>query len=363
MANKQIVYKAIEIVAALAGVVLLIMWMAGSFSAKIEPGVVEVRAAVAPANAQTAKVEEEPVPVTEEAAGTVQATRKTVVSSRIVGVIAEVHVRAGDEVKQGDVLVVLDDRELIAHAQEAQRGVDAADASRKKAENDFRRAQQLLARGVVSQSEFDQAESAFHVAQAEAERAAQALRAAQVTLTYAEIKAQVPGRITDRYADPGDTALPGTPLIGLYDPTALRIEVPLRETLLPRIHIGQSLQVRLGTEAETLEGTVDEIVPQAEAGSRTFLVKVGLPKRQGLYTGMFGRVLIPAGERTRLLVPETAVERIGQLDFVYVVGGGRQIERRLATMGLPAGDGRVEVLSGLRPGDIVLLRSQVAEEG
>ena len=179
-----------------------------------------------------------------------------------------------------------------------------------------------------------------------------------MSLTYTVIKSPVAGRVTERFADPGDTALPGKPLLSLYDPTALRIEVPVRESLVSLLSIGQSVRVRLGSETDTIEGTVDEIVPQAEAGSRTFLVKVGLSKRPGIYTGMFGRVLLAAGERKRVLVPEAAVERVGQLIFVHVLGADRRIERRLITLGPPAGDGRIEVLSGLRPGDVVLLPSK-----
>jgi multidrug efflux pump subunit AcrA (membrane-fusion protein) len=144
--------------------------------------------------------------------------------------------------------------------------------------------------------------------------------------------------------------------LSLYDPTALRIEVPVRESLLSGLHSGTVLQVRLESQPDLVEGTVDEIVPQAEAGSRTFLVKVGLPRREGVYTGSFGRVIIPAGKRERLLVPAAAVERIGQLTFVTTVDEERRASRRLVTLGPAIGDDHYEVLSGLRAGENVLLR-------
>jgi len=356
MTAKSLLHAGLKIAGALATMVLLVLWMSGFFGHKIAPGTVEVQAAVAPAGAATAVVEEVAVPVVEEAAGTVQAERKTVVSSRMLAVIGELRVRAGDQVHAGDVLIVLDSRELAARMREAERAMQGAEAARKKAENDFRRAQTLVTQGVVSRGEFDQADAAFRVADAAYERARQTLEAAKINLTYAEIRAPVAGRIIDRFADPGDTAVPGKPLLSLYDPTALRIEVPVRETLVSRLHVGDTVDVRLGTDGEPIKGTVDEVVPQAEAGSRTFLVKVGLPKRPGTYTGMFGRVLIPAGERRRLLVPASAIERIGQLRFAYVVGPNRELARRLVTVGPTVGDGQVEVLSGLRPGDTVLLK-------
>ncbi|MFI5397820.1 MAG: efflux RND transporter periplasmic adaptor subunit [Candidatus Binatia bacterium] len=351
---KPLITKTLQTLAALAAMTFVILWMAGVFGRKIEPGVTAARVETAPAGVRTAVVQASVIPVIEEAAGSVQAERKTVVSARIVATIREVRVHAGDQVAAGDPLIRLDDRELNAHVQEAQRAVQAAEAARNRAESDLHRAAPLAETRVISQSEFEQTQSAFKMADAELERAKQALEAAAVALTYATIPAQVTGRVIDRLADPGDTAMPGKPLLSLYDPTALRIEVPVREGLVARLGLGASLQVRLGSGAEVIDGTVDEIVPQAEAGSRTFLVKVGLPKRSGFYTGMFGRVLIPAGERTRIVIPTRAVRQVGQLAFVDVVGTERQLERRLVTLGPAIGDGRMEVLSGIRVGETVL---------
>jgi membrane fusion protein, multidrug efflux system len=176
-----------------------------------------------------------------------------------------------------------------------------------------------------------------------------------VQLSYAEIRSPVSGRVVDRLADPGDTAVPGKPLLSVYDPNALRIEVPVRESLAITLKIDEALQVRVGARENLLTGTVDEIVPQAETGSRTFLVKVGLPAEPEIYAGMFGRIYLPAGERKRLTMPEAAAVQIGQLTFVDVLGPDRHVSRRLVTLGRPAGEGRVEVLSGLDRGDEVLL--------
>jgi hypothetical protein len=83
-------------------------------------------------------------------------------------------------------------------------------------------------------------------------------------------------------------------------------------------------------------------------------VKVSLPRTDArLFAGMFARVAIPAGERRRLLVPEAAVERVGQLEFVTVVADGGDAERRLVTTGERAPGGQVEALSGLGAGERV----------
>jgi RND family efflux transporter MFP subunit len=356
MSSKQLILRIAEAAGALCLMLLLVLWMSGAFADKIEPGVVEEATGAVPEGVPTAVAEEVAVPVVEEAAGTVQAERKTVISSRITALIREVLVRAGDVVAAGDPLLRLDDRDLTTRMEEARRAVEAAAAERAKTERDLLRAKSLLQQGVVSRGEYDQAEAAFKVADAGLARAQQALQGAEVALSFAVLRAPVDGRIVDRLADSGDMALPGKPLLALYDPSALRIEVQVRESLVGGLAIGQSLHVRLAVVDEAIEGTVDEIVPQAEAGSRTFLVKVGLPKRAGVYTGTFGRVEIPAGARQRTLIPSSAVERVGQLTFVRVLQPDRRSARRLVTLGPATQDGRVEVLSGVRKGEVLLLQ-------
>jgi len=355
MASKRTMVKAAQAGVGFVVMLLLIMWMSGFFGHKIAPGFGAVAVPTAPPEAATVTIAEESVPVVEEAAGTVQAERKTGVSARILANIREITVRAGDQVQKGDVLVRLDDRDLQAKALEARRAAEAAEAAQKNRQADYDRAVQLKQQGIISQGEFDQAESGYKVAAAELERAREAVRGADVALSYAEITAPVTGRVVDRYADPGDTAVPGKPILALYDPTALRIEVPVRESLAVGMKPGDALEVRIGVDGPVLRGVVDEIVPQAEAGSRTFLVKVGLPKGENVYTGMFGRLVIPAGQRNRVLVPGGAVQRVGQLTFVTVVGPERHVSRRLVTLGPQAGPDHIEVLSGLRPGEVVLL--------
>ena len=93
-------------------------------------------------------------------------------------------------------------------------------------------------------------------------------------------------------------------------------------------------------------------------------MKVSLPRTDArLFAGMFARVAIPAGERRRLLVPEAAVERVGQLEYVTIVAGEGDTERRLVTTGEAARNGTVEVLSGVQAGDRVVLPDAAQGEG
>lgn len=347
--------------AAMVVVVFLVVLLSGSFNEKIPPGVLAAAETAAPADARTATVTSETLKVFEEATGTVEAQRRTTVSARILATIDAIHVSAGDEVRQGDLLIRLDDAELVARMEEARRFVDAAAASHKQRAAALQRARRLLRTGVMSRSEFDQFEAAASVAAAELQRSLEVFERGRINQTYSSITAPVSGKVIDRLAEPGDTATPGTPLLSLYDPSALRIEVPIRESLLSHVHPGDELEVRIG-RGEPVTGVVDEIVPYAEAGSRTFLIKIGLPRREGTYAGMFGRVFLPAGEHTRLLVAQGAIERIGQLTFATVVADDGRVHRRLVTLGRKSDGERVEVLSGLAAGETVLLSAELDRE-
>ena len=223
------------------------------------------------------------------------------------------------------------------------------------ARSERERVHELFAKGVAPQRDVDRTKSAFEVASAELERAEQRLRDNEIALSHAELRSPVAGRVVDRLAEPGDNAVPGVPLLRIYDPEALRLEAPVRESLTRRLALGQHVNVLIEALTKELDGVVEEIVPQAEPGARTFLVKIRFASHAGVFAGMFGRVEVPAGERERLRIPAAAIERIGQLEFVTAQREDGRSERRLVTTGAQDPEGRVEVLSGLcgrraRPG-------------
>lgn len=334
----------------LVAVALAVAWLSGWFETKIPPGVVESTAGRVPSGAETAAVERVEAPALEWASGTVESARRTSVASRILARIEEVRVTAGDEVKAGDVLVRLDARDLQARQQQARDALKAAEAQLDLARQEFARADELLKRGVTTRQRYDQANSAVRVALAETNRLRQMLEEAETALSYTEIRAPVSGRVIDRLAEPGDTVSPGQTILRLYDPTALRVEAPVRETLAVNLKVGDSLTVEISAIGGTRTGTIDEIVPYAEPGARTLLVKVRLPNDPRLFAGMFARVAVPAGKTERLLIPAAAVTRIGQLEFTTVIEDGRAL-RRMVTTGGTADGGRIEVLSGLTAGE------------
>ena len=122
----------------------------------------------------------------------------------------------------------------------------------------------------------------------------------EVLFSYSQITAPKEGRIVDRLAEPGDTAQPGKPLLTLYDVQTLRLETPVLERLAVTLRVGQQLNVHVDSIDQDFTATIDEIVPQADAASRSFLVRASLPRSANLFEGMYGRLQIPAGSRVHL---------------------------------------------------------------
>ena len=345
----------LKIVAIVLALVLLAMVMAqlsGLFSDKLAPARVDVTPEPITGSVVTVTASEEPI--IEPATGTVRSRQQSVLSARITATVIAVPVSAGDKVAPGDVLVTLDDRDLRARWQQQQQAVAVAQAKLAEAEPSYTRAETLYARRAVSKADFDRAEAQLAAARAELRRARRAEEEAETALTYSVIRSPVAARVIDRLVDPGDTATPGEPLLRLYDPSRLRLEANVRESLATRLERGQQLTARIDALQAEFAVTIEEVVPSADPGSRSFVVKASLPANSTLYPGMFGRLLIPHGSVKRYYVPARAIVQVGQLEFVNLVSDAGVVRRYVRT-GVRASGERVEVLSGLKPGERVVI--------
>ncbi|NLS94326.1 MAG: efflux RND transporter periplasmic adaptor subunit [Planctomycetaceae bacterium] len=348
----------------LAVLIAIIAALSGMFTEKIQPGRSgDLAGSTAAGNSETDVVHEIVQPYVAEAIGTLRAAARTDVSAQVAARILEIRVKAGDRVEVGDVLIRLDPSEFDAALAEAEAAVAEAEASARAAQQDYDRMAELLKQNAIAKAQYDAADRTLRASQAQLEQTRQAVARAKVRLGYTVIDAPQAGTIVDTLAEPGEIASPGRPLLTLYDLTSLRLEVPVMENLAGKIKPGDTLQVQIDAlDNRQFEATVDEIVPQAQAASRSFLVKLRLPKIDGAYEGMFGRLKVPVGERRHLCLNQQAVQTIGQLTFVDVVRNDDTLERRMVKLGRVGMPGRVEVISGLEPNERVLLRPIASNE-
>lgn len=294
------------------------------------------RQALPSADVRVQTIEAKPHVASEEVVATVNSKLRSVIESKVSGRIDKMLVTPGQKVKEGDLIVELDVREIRAK-------LDQATPVREQAEKDLKRFTDLLAKRVITQQEFEAAESKARVARA-------AVIEAETMLGYARVTAPFDGIITRKLADVGDLATPGKPLVEMEDPSALRLEAAVPEAIIDRIALGSKLAVRIGSNE--LEGMVREISPTADPNSRTLLVKLDLPATPGLRTGQFGRVAVPVAETSVLRVPASAVLRRGQLELVFIRDGD-SVRLRIVKTGKPIA-GEIEIISGVSAGEQIV---------
>jgi multidrug efflux pump subunit AcrA (membrane-fusion protein) len=350
---------------------------------KIEPGTVKVsRPVVTGLQLETARIVSQPLIY--DAVGTVQAGITSNLAAKLMGSLERIAVREGDEVKKGDILVTLDQRQARAGLRQAQASfaeaeqelsaaISARDAARANAELaavTYERYLALKGEDSVSAQEFDEVEARYRQAraagtQAEAMVAAATARsrqakagltAAKVTLRDTLIEAPHNGIITAIPVDEGDLATPGQTLLVLETVKGYRIDLVLPETYIDYVRPGQVVSATVpALNLKIADGIITTVVPAADPGSRSFLIKVALPTNVPVKSGMFARTQIPIGEHNLILVPRSAVVSHGQLNGIYLVDGEGVARFRLVRLGRDIAN-EVEVLSGMAEGDRYVLQ-------
>ena len=340
---------------------------------KFESGLARAGSASNIVPARTGSAKKEVVTEWYEAVGTVRPRTETRIESQVTAQILDVKVNSGDSILKGQLLIALDSRQLrsrldqarqalktaIAGKEQAKQAAIAAEAAFKQKELDYKRTKTYFESEAATAQDLERAESGFSQTKAQLQKAKEALngtnagirqaeevvKESTISLGYTQIKAPEAGEVLRRFAEPGDIALPGKPLITLRTTGALRLEAYVREGLISRVRTETRLNVYIQTLNRTVATEVEEIVPYADPQSRTFLVKASLPQIDGLYPGMFGKLLIPVEEHTVVMIPKNAVRRVGQLELIYVKENDTWKSRYIKT-GKTRGD-FIEILSGL----------------
>ena len=305
------------------------------------------------------------VPDVLEAVGNVRSAQISVLASQMMGNLVDVRVREGDRVQRGQLLACIDDNQLRATVDRAVAGEIAARQQLAAAESDLslsqstlKRYQTLYERKSVSPQEFDEvrareqaATARRDMARAGQEQAKAALAEAQAAFDYTRVRAPFDGVITEKRVDPGTLVSPGMPIFTLEDVGRYRLEASVNEGNVASVRIGQTLPVFIEALGNNeLKGKVVQIVPAADPGSRSFLIKIELPEDSRLRSGLFGHAQFSRGERQALLVPRTAIVERGQLQGAFVVDQNKIAALRYITLGRMAGD-KIEVLTGLQAGE------------
>lgn len=276
----------------------------------------------------------------EELSGVIAPKVRSVLEAKVTGRIVSLSAEPGRAVRTGEPLVKLEAPEIQARA-------DRAQAALKLAGQERQRVQNLFARQAATRAELDAVTAQLTAAEA-------AMAEATVMLGYLALVAPFDAVISRKLADVGDLATPGKPLLELEQAAGKRFEAAIPELLIDRLKMGTAVSVKLADRDEPVPATVAEIDPAGDPASRSWRVKFDLPEGLNLRSGTFGRVAIPREVRAMIEVPVSAVVLRGQLEQIFVVENGRATLRLVKTGRVSVG--RVEILSGLREGEVLVVK-------
>ncbi len=293
------------------------------------------------------------------AEGSVEAVRQSVISPQVAGRITQLTVKAGDMVQKGQLLVRIDAQAAAQQANASQAQVESAQAQLNVATREFERQQQLFRKQYISQAALDQAEAQFKATSAAVRGTLAQAGAANTQTGFFTVVAPFSGTVADVPSEVGDMAMPGKPLLTVFDPTAMRVVANLPQSKLAQLQAKSEVRLDIPGLPEDQRSVVAKsvtVLPTADPSTHTVQVRLGLPATvTKVLPGMFVRAYfaMQGDARSRLVIPAKAVIQRTELEAVYVVDKGRALLRQVR-LGKATGD-TVEVLSGLAAGEQVAL--------
>ena len=301
--------------------------------------------------------------------GVVEAVRQTVVAAQVPGAVIQLNAKVGDRVAAGQVLLRLDARAAEQNAASSEAQVQASRAALEVASKDFERQKQLFLKSYISQAALERAESDFKSTQAQVNAQVAQSGAARTQSGFFVVRAPFAGVVAEVPASLGDMAMPGRPLITLYDPTALRVTAAVPQTIAAQMVAGQKPRIELPGLAvadRTVVPARVQLLPTVDPGTHTVQLRADLPAGlTGVAPGMFARLWLPltgvgpvAGSGA-LSVSAGAIVRRAEMTGLYVLDPSGKPVLRQVRLGHSDGS-QVVVLSGLMPGERVVSDPQAA---
>jgi membrane fusion protein (multidrug efflux system) len=293
--------------------------------------------------------------------GTLRAAETVEIKPEIDGFIREIHFTEGCSVDKDELLISIDDRKLTHQLEATKAALQMAQVRLADAQRRLRRIQELVAQAAADQDELDQIETEFLAAKAEVERMQAETELVQARLDDTRLRAPFSGVISERHVDVGDYVQAGTQLATLHRVSQMEIAFSLPERFMGRAKVNQPVAVTVGAFPErSFAGKVYFVSPQIDETTRDFLVKATVENPAGLLKpGAFGTAVVTIDVREDVcVVPEQALvaTREGYITFVV---DGQTARRREVQVGLRE-SGTVEIRSGLKPGELVVIEGQLS---
>ena len=291
---------------------------------------------------ETARVESSVMSRPVMLSGVVQPLRTVGVNSQLASTVRFVGAEEGDRVSAGDVLARLDAAEIQAEVASAEAAYDVASSA-------WERAQNLRDEQIITLPEYERDRAAFAVAEAQREQL-------RTRLGYATIRSPLAGVVLEKNVEAGDLVAPQQQLFRVADISTLVIRVGVSELDVVELAQGDTVGVTLDAYPDRpIRGRIRRVFPAADPETRLVPVEVALERGSLAKPGFLARVRLLLDVRAQVpVVPAGAIVEGERGEAVFVVEGG-QARRRSVRVGLTQ-EGRVEIVDGVAPGEVVVVR-------
>jgi RND family efflux transporter MFP subunit len=286
--------------------------------------------------------------------GQIESVNSANISTRVMGYITSIKVKAGDHVTKGQLLATISNEDILAKRAQTDAMIFSARASLASAEKDYKRFTTLYNQKSATAKELDNVNLQYQAAKAGLQSAMQMRAEANAMLAYTHITAPFSGVIAQKLADAGSMANPGMPILVLEQNKNLQVSAVIPESEISRIQLKSAATISIKSIEKTLTGIVTEISPSSIATGGQYVVKINLPQeaQNGLNAGMYTNVNIITKDKSSatnneaVLIPLSAINHIGQLTALYTISSNSTALLRYVRLGKTYGN-NVEILSGL----------------
>jgi len=289
--------------------------------------------------------------------GSIQPERRADLRAEVAAVVLQVLKENGEAVKQGDVLVKLDETAIRDNLSSAEASARSAAQALDQAERQVERMKTLRASGMTSAQAMDDAEVRRNSAASEVAAARSRAAQARQQLSRTVVRAPFDGIVSDRKVSAGDTATMGKELVKVIDPRSMRFEGRVSADKIAAVKVGQPVGFRInGYAGQEFRGIVKRVDPAANEITRQVEVLVAFAPNsvQPRVSGLYGEGHIEAETSAALMLPEGALLRAGDKSYTWRVKGNTLNKAELVIGQRDPRTGSYEVRNGLAVGDIVL---------
>ncbi|MEE9343477.1 MAG: efflux RND transporter periplasmic adaptor subunit, partial [Gammaproteobacteria bacterium] len=295
--------------------------------------------------------------------GTVEAVHQATISAEVSGRIEKIFVDIDDYVSQGTEILRFRNRDQAASLKTAKARLSETQALLSNAAAEYKRIQRIFKDKLVSKSQLDKAEANHKAAKARVDSAQGNYSLAQEQMEKTLVRAPYSGIVTQRLVEVGETVTIGKPLMSGISLEKLRVNTWVPQKFVHRIRENQMAHIYPGNAISSpLVSSKITLFPVANESNNSFRTRIELPVGQhNLYPGTLVKVGFPLEQTQRLLIPESALVQRSELTAVYILTEDEKIRLRQVRTGRTTQQG-VEILAGLRRGEVILLNPITAAE-